>query len=65
MVKITITIEDDIQIKNPYVEYDPKYDYRSESSTHYYDTVNEIICPKSLNPNGRCQNCGSIYSCYC
>ncbi len=65
-IKITITIEDEVSKKvNPFEEYDPNYDYRSDSSPYYYDTVNEIIRKKSLNVNGRCQSCGSIHSCYC
>jgi hypothetical protein len=41
----------------------PWEDFNHE--THYYDVVNSEVKPKDLNKYGRCQNCGSVYSCWC
>ena len=64
-MKITIIIEDDKETKieqkeTPCCKWDEKW-----PENYYYDQVNDEWREKSLNKGGRCQNCGSIYSCFC
>lgn len=63
-MKITIIIEDEKTEKQTEKQV-PCNKWDNIPDTHYYDQVNDEVRPKDLNKYGRCQNCGSIYSCWC
>lgn len=58
-MKITIIIED----KKPEKQSSCKWEDIPDG--YYYDQTNDEVRKKDLNPGGRCQNCHSIYSCWC
>lgn len=70
-MKVQITIEDkkDEKIERlPIIEREATPPCRWNEKwpeNYYYDQVNDDWRLKSYNPGGRCQSCGSIYSCLC
>jgi hypothetical protein len=64
-MKITIIIEDGkvSKIEQKETPQCNKWDNLPDDS--YYDFENDEVRKKDLNKYGRCQNCGSIYSCWC
>jgi hypothetical protein len=59
----TTTVVEESQEVAPKKDLPPWEDFNHE--THYYDVVNSEVKPNDPNKYGRCQNCGSIWSCWC
>jgi hypothetical protein len=64
-MKITIIIEDEKVSKIEQEETLQRNKWDNVPDDSYYDQVNDEVRKKDLNKGGRCQNCGSIYSCWC